>query len=65
MCRLANISSWRGTEGWHLLRKESALDVLTQQRVMRPIFSDPQIWEKRVIVEGNDKQQINFVLSEK
>ena len=52
-------------EGWHLLRKESAVDVLTQQAVMRPVFSEPRTSDKRVTVLGNDNQQVNFIFSEK
>jgi hypothetical protein len=52
-------------EGWQLLRKENALDVFSQQSIMRPIFTDPKTWEKTVNILGGDKQQVNFVLSAK
>jgi Polysaccharide lyase family 4, domain II len=57
------IVAWH--EGWHVAGQQSTLDVLTQKRVMRPIFSDAKTWEKRVAITGSDRQQVNFVLSEK
>jgi hypothetical protein len=57
------IVAWH--EGWHLTGKENTLDVLSQQPIMRPVFSEPQTWEKRVTVLGNDTHQIDFILSEK
>jgi hypothetical protein len=57
------IVAWH--EGWKVLRRAIVVDVLSQQRVPRPIFSDPKTWEKSVSVDANDRATVNFVLSEK
>jgi len=57
------IVAWH--EGWHVLRSESAFDVLSERRVQRPIFSEPKTWEKSVHVDANDRATVNFVISEK
>jgi len=41
-------------EGWNLLRQEAAVDVLTQRRIDRPVFSEAKIWEKKVEVKASD-----------
>jgi Polysaccharide lyase family 4, domain II len=50
-------------EGWNLLGKEQAYDVLTERTVQRPIFSDSRTWEKSVTVSGNQSTTVNFVIS--
>src|ERR1051326_5221617 len=45
------IVAWH--EGWDLLGKQHAYDVLTGRRVERPVFSDPKAWEKSVTLAGN------------
>jgi|ERR1700730_14408867 len=57
------IVAWH--EGWNVLRRESVIDVLSQQRVPRPIFSEPKTWGKQVSVSEKDKATVNFVISEK
>jgi hypothetical protein len=57
------IVAWH--EGWKVLRRAIMVDVLSQQRVPRPIFSEPKTWEKSVSVDANDKATVNFVISEK
>lgn len=57
------IVAWH--EGWGVLRQESTLDVLTEQRVQRPIFTEPRTWEKQVRVEENGSVAVDFVLSGK
>ena len=52
-------------EGWTILRQESSVDVLTQQRVGRPIFSEPKTWEKKIVVAKDAATAVNFVLSGK
>jgi hypothetical protein len=52
-------------EGWHLLGKTSSIDVLTQQRIMRPVFSEPKTLEKKVSIVGNANYQVTFILSDK
>jgi hypothetical protein len=55
------IVAWH--EGWGLLGKEHAYDVLTERSVERPLFSDPKTWEKSVTVAPNQSSTVNFVLS--
>lgn len=50
-------------EGWNLLGKEHAYDVLTEHAVERPLFSEPRTWEKSVTVGGNAASTVNFVIS--
>jgi hypothetical protein len=57
------IVSWH--EGWGVARQEGAIDVLTQRRVQRPIFTEPRTWEKSVNVEPNGTALVNFVISDK
>jgi hypothetical protein len=57
------IVAWH--EGWNVSRHETVVDVLSQQRVPRPIFSEPKTWGKSVSVSENDKATVNFVISEK
>ncbi len=57
------IEAWH--EGWKVLRREEAFDVLTERRITRPIFSDPKTWEKSVTVPENGTAVVNFAISEK
>jgi hypothetical protein len=57
------IVAWH--EGWGVARQEGAIDVLTQRRVQRPIFTEPRTWEKNVGVEPNSTAVVNFVISDK
>src|SRR5579863_4233638 len=57
------IVAWH--EGWTLLGKEQAYDVLTERSVQRPVFSEPKTWEKSVTVNGNQASTIEFVISNK
>lgn len=57
------IVAWH--EGWSLMGKEHAYDVLTEHSVERPIFSEPKTWEKSVTVNANGLATIDFVLSNK
>ena len=52
-------------EGWTVLRQENSVDVLTQQRVGRPIFSEPKTWEKKVTVAKDAATPVSFTLSGK
>ena len=51
-------------EGWKLLRQESALDVLTERKIQRPVFSDPKTWEKQVTVKASENTSVSFSLSD-
>jgi hypothetical protein len=55
------IVAWH--EGWTLLGKEQAYDVLTEHSVQRPIFSEARTWEKSVTVGGNQSSTVDFVIS--
>jgi hypothetical protein len=57
------IVAWH--EGWKLEREEATIDVLTQRKVRRPIFSDPKTWEKKVTVNPDENAVVNFVLGDK
>jgi hypothetical protein len=52
-------------EGWGVVRKENTFDVLTEQKVQRPIFTEPRTWEKRVTVRSSDTAVVNFAISDK
>jgi hypothetical protein len=55
------IVAWH--EGWNLLGKEQAYDVLTEHSVQRPVFSEARTWEKPVVVNANAVTTMDFVLS--
>jgi len=57
------IVAWH--EGWGLLGKEHAYDVLTEHSVERPVFSEPRTWEKSVTVSSNAASNVDFVISNK
>ncbi len=57
------IVAWH--EGWKLLRREAAFDVLTGRRIQRPVFSDPRTWGKKVGVSKNETTVVNLVLADK
>ena len=50
-------------EGWGLIGKEQAYDVLTEHRVERPVFTDPRTWEKSVTVGAGQTAAVNFIIS--
>jgi hypothetical protein len=55
------IVAWH--EGWTVLGKEKAFDVLTEREVQRPVFTESKIWEKPVTVGENQTSVVNFALS--
>lgn len=57
------IVAWH--EGWELLGKERAYDVLSQHVIQRPLFSEPKAWEKSVTVSPSQTSTVDFVLSGK
>lgn len=57
------LEAWH--EGWTVAHRESTLDVLTEQRVERPVFSEPQSWDKKVTVNSGETTRVSFVISEK
>jgi hypothetical protein len=57
------IVAWH--EGWGILGKANAYDVLTQRKVDRPLFAEPKVVEKSVTVTENKVSAVNFVVSNK
>jgi hypothetical protein len=57
------LEAWH--EGWTVARRESTLDVLTEQRVERPIFGEPRSWDKKVTVNPGETTRVSFVISDK
>ncbi len=57
------IVAWH--EAWDVARQEGAIDVLTQKRIQRPVFTEPRTWQKTVSVEPGSASPVNFVISEK
>lgn len=57
------IVAWH--EGWNLLGKEHAYDVLSQRAIERPVFSEPRTWEQSVTVTPNQASTVNFLLTNK
>ncbi len=55
------IVAWH--EGWNLVGREQAYDVLTERSVQRPVFSEAKSWEKSVTVGGNQTSTVNFIIS--
>ncbi len=52
-------------EGWQVLGRQAAFDVLTEKKVERPVFSEPRTWEKQVNVGESATAVENFVISAK
>jgi hypothetical protein len=57
------IVAWH--EGWTVTGQQHAIDVLTQLKVERPLFSEPKIWTKKVAVRAEQVATVNFAISEK
>jgi hypothetical protein len=57
------IVAWH--EGWNFAGKTQVYDVLSQQKVSRPVFTDAKTWEKSVTVTGGKMSTVNFVISGK
>jgi hypothetical protein len=57
------IEAWH--EGWKVIGQGALYDVMTQVRVLRPIFSDPVEWTKKVTVPASGTVDVNFVISDK
>lgn len=57
------IVAWH--EGWGVTGKQQVYDVLSQNKVDRPMFSSPKTWEKSVTVTGGQKIVVNFSISGK
>jgi hypothetical protein len=46
-------------------RQEGSYDVLTEEKVDRPIFTDPKAWEKTVFVAASSTAVVDFTIGEK
>jgi hypothetical protein len=57
------IVAWH--EGWKLLRREAAYDVLTERRIQRPVFSEPRTWEQKVTLSKDETAIVDFNLSDR
>lgn len=57
------IVAWH--EGWKLLGREQAYDVLTEHAVQRPLFSEPKTWEHSVTVTANHASTVEFTIGNK
>jgi hypothetical protein len=57
------IVAWH--EGWGVAKHESSFDVLTEQRIERPVFTEPRTWEKKVAVAADGTAVANFSISGK
>jgi hypothetical protein len=57
------IVAWH--EGWEVLGRQHAYDVLTERQVDRPVFSEPKTFEKSVSVNANQPSTVNFVITGK
>jgi len=57
------IVAWH--EGWRMVGEAAMYDVMTQQRVKRPMFSAPVTWSKNVTVSPVQTVTVDFTLGEK
>ena len=57
------IVAWH--EGWDVAGKELVYDVLSQQKVGRPVFTEARTWQKSVTVTGKKISTVDFVISGK
>jgi hypothetical protein len=57
------IIAWH--EGWDIAGKEKVYDVLSQEKVSRPVFTEPKFREKSVTVTGSQTSVVNFLISGK
>jgi len=57
------IVAWH--EGWGVVGREHAYDVLTERKVERPLFTEPKILEKSVTVTASQVSAVNFVVTSK
>jgi hypothetical protein len=57
------LEAWH--EGWRILSEERVFDVAAQVEVSRPIYSTPETWAKKVIVNPGQVTEVNFSISGK
>jgi hypothetical protein len=56
------VTAWH--EGWGVFHNRDSVDVLTQARVARPVFTEPRTWERKAVVKPDATSTVNFVISE-
>ena len=52
-------------EGWKVVNESPVYDLATQERMKRPVFSDPIVWSKSVTVSPGETSDVHFTLGEK
>ena len=57
------IAAWH--EGWKVVGENELYDVITQERVKRPVFSAPVAWSKHVTVPAHGAAEVQFTLGER
>jgi hypothetical protein len=57
------IAAWH--EGWKVVGENELYDVITQERVKRPVFSAPMTLSKHVAVPARGAAEVNFILGER
>ena len=57
------IVAWH--EGWSVAGRENALDVFSQKKIQRVVFSEPKTWEQKVTVQPGSAANVKFVISQK
>lgn len=57
------IVAWH--EGWRVVGESPVYDIATQVRVNRPVFSEPVVWSKPVVVAAHQSAEVTFTLGEK
>jgi hypothetical protein len=57
------IVAWH--EGWDVTGKQKVYDVLSQEKVSRPVFTEANVREKSVTVTDSQTSVVNFVISGK
>lgn len=49
-------------EGWTLASKAQTYDVLTERSVQRPVFTQPNTWERSITVSSKNVSTVDFVI---
>jgi len=52
-------------EGWRIVNESPVYDLQTQERLKRPVFSDPITWSKSVTVSSGETSEVHLTLGEK
>ncbi len=52
-------------EGWQVIGRASAIDVLSQTKVTHPVFSEDKTWQKPVALDPDATAVVNFTITAK